>query len=58
MEDKKINDCSRACTVERTDDNELLINYSLGCSKLAVYNWPYETPHKYFEINIKTHKIE
>ena len=39
MEDKKIYDCSRACTVERTDDNELLINYSLGCSKLAAYNW-------------------
>ncbi len=39
MEDKKIYDCSRACTVERTEDNELLINYSLGCSKLAAYNW-------------------
>ena len=39
MEDNKIYDCSRACTVERTDDNELLINYSLGCSKLAAYNW-------------------
>ena len=39
MEENKKYDCSRACTVERTDDSELLINYSLGCCKLAAYNW-------------------
>ena len=61
MEDKKIYDCSRACTVERTEDNELLINYSLGCSKLAAYNWlegiSSESCKDLYEVRFKnTHK--
>ena len=61
MEDNKTYDCSRACTVERTEDNELLINYSLGCSKLAAYNWlegiNSESCKDLFEVRFKnTHK--
>ncbi|MBR5735442.1 MAG: hypothetical protein IKX60_01410 [Bacteroidales bacterium] len=61
MGKNKICDCSRACTVERTDSNDLLIDYSLGCSKLAAFNWLQgiysDTCKDLFEVRFKnTHK--
>ena len=32
-------DCSRGCTVERTENGELECNYRQGCCKLEVYDW-------------------
>ena len=32
-------DCSRGCTVERTENGELDCNYRQGCCKLEVYDW-------------------
>jgi len=61
MEERIKYDCSRACTVERTEDNELHIAYSLGCSKLAAFNWlqgiSSDTCRDLFEVRFKnTHK--
>ena len=61
MEKSKTYDCSRACTVERTEDNELLIGYKLGCCKLAAFNWLRDIPSEHykdlFEVRFKnTHK--
>jgi cell fate regulator YaaT (PSP1 superfamily) len=61
MEKSMTYDCSRACTVERTDDNELLIDYKLGCCKLASFNWLKDIPSEHykdlFEVRFKnTHK--
>lgn len=61
MEESKTYDCSRACTVERTEDNELLIGYKLGCCKLAAFNWldgiTSENCKDLFEVRFKnTHK--
>ena len=61
MEDHKIYDCSRACTVERTEDNDLKIAYKLGCCKLAAYNWlvgiNIDSCKDLFEVRFKnTHK--
>ena len=32
-------DCSRGCTVERTEEGELNCTYRQGCCKQEVYNW-------------------
>lgn len=39
MEENKIYDCSRGCTVEREDTGELICNYSPGCCKLKDFDW-------------------
>lgn len=59
MEDNEIKkfDCSRGCSVERTDEGELLCNYRLGCCKLEVYDWlpgvRQELYKDYFEVRFK-----
>lgn len=37
--DKKIYDCSRGCTIERSEQGELLCSYEPGCCKLKDFNW-------------------
>ena len=40
MEEKNIiYDCSRGCTTERTENGELICNYSHSCCKLADFDW-------------------
>ena len=40
MEEKSIiYDCSRGCTTERTENGELICNYSHSCCKLADFDW-------------------
>lgn len=50
-------DCSRGCTVERTDEGELNCNYRQGCCKLEVYDWlpgvRQEQYKDYFEVRFK-----
>lgn len=36
---KKIYDCSRGCTIERSEQGELLCTYEPGCCKLKDFNW-------------------
>ena len=38
-ENKIIYDCSRGCSVERTDQGELICTYLPGCCKLKEFNW-------------------
>ena len=50
-------DCSRGCTVERTDGGELSCTYRQGCCKQEVYNWlpgvRQEQFKDYFEVRFK-----
>ncbi len=50
-------DCSRGCTVERTDEGELKCEYRQGCCKLEVYDWlpgvKQEQYRNYFEVRFK-----
>lgn len=50
-------DCSRGCTVERTDEGELNCSYRQGCCKLEVYDWlsgvRQEQYKDYFEVRFK-----
>ena len=50
-------DCSRGCTVERTDEGELSCTYRQGCCKQEVYNWlpgvRQEQFKDYFEVRFK-----
>ncbi|MGN0189488.1 MAG: stage 0 sporulation family protein [Candidatus Cryptobacteroides sp.] len=50
-------DCSRGCTVERTDEGELKCEYRQGCCKLEVYDWlpgvKQEQYGNYFEVRFK-----
>lgn len=50
-------DCSRGCTVERTDEGELKCEYRQGCCKLEVYDWlpgvKQEQYKNYFEVRFK-----
>lgn len=41
MEDKENRqyDCSRGCSVERTEEGELDCQYRAGCCKMEVFNW-------------------
>ncbi len=39
IESKKIYDCSRGCTTERTEQGELICTYSPGCCKLKDFDW-------------------
>ena len=39
MNEAKRYDCSRGCTVERTESGEVECNYRQGCCKLEVYDW-------------------
>ena len=40
MEEKSTTyDCSRGCTTERTENGELICNYSHSCCKLADFDW-------------------
>ena len=50
-------DCSRGCTVERTDSGELECTYRQGCCKLEVYDWlagvSQEQWNEFFEVRFK-----
>ena len=50
-------DCSRGCSVERTENGELDCNYRQGCCKLEVYDWlqgvSQEQYKDYFEVRFK-----
>lgn len=50
-------DCSRGCTVERSDEGELNCTYRPGCCKLEVYNWlsgvRQEQHNEFFEVRFK-----
>ena len=50
-------DCSRGCTVERTESGELECTYRQGCCKLEVYNWldgvSQEQWNEFFEVRFK-----
>ena len=50
-------DCSRGCTVERTEAGELECKYRQGCCKLEVYDWlsgvSQEQWNEYFEVRFK-----
>ena len=50
-------DCSRGCTVERTENGELECNYRQGCCKLEVYDWlagvNQEQWKEFFEVRFK-----
>ena len=50
-------DCSRGCSVERTEAGELDCNYRQGCCKLEVYDWlqgvSQEQYKDYFEVRFK-----
>ena len=50
-------DCSRGCTVERTESGELECNYRQGCCKLEVYDWlagvNQEQWKEFFEVRFK-----
>lgn len=57
IKEAKKYDCSRGCTVERTEAGELDCNYRHGCCKLEVYNWlegvGQEQYKDYFEVRFK-----
>lgn len=50
-------DCSRGCTVERSDEGELNCHYRPGCCKMEVYDWlpgvTQEQYKDYFEVRFK-----
>lgn len=50
-------DCSRGCTVERTEEGELDCSYRQGCCKLEVYDWlqgvKQEQFKDFFEVRFK-----
>ena len=50
-------DCSRGCTVERTEAGELDCKYRQGCCKLEVYDWlsgvSQEQWNEFFEVRFK-----
>ena len=50
-------DCSRGCTVERTESDELECTYRQGCCKLEVYDWldgvSQEQWNEFFEVRFK-----
>ena len=50
-------DCSRGCTVERTEAGELECKYRQGCCKLEVYDWlsgvSQEQWNEYYEVRFK-----
>ena len=50
-------DCSRGCSVERTEGGELDCNYRPGCCKLEVYDWlqgvNQEQFKEFFEVRFK-----
>ena len=50
-------DCSRGCTVERSDEGELNCHYRPGCCKMEVYDWlpgvAQEQYKDYFEVRFK-----
>lgn len=50
-------DCSRGCTVERTEEGELDCSYRQGCCKLEVYDWlqgvKQEQYKDFFEVRFK-----
>ena len=55
-ENKKF-DCSRGCSVERTDEGNLNCSYRQGCCKLEVYDWlqgvRQEQCKDFFEVRFK-----
>ncbi|MGM9735099.1 MAG: stage 0 sporulation family protein [Candidatus Cryptobacteroides sp.] len=57
MIESKQYDCSRGCTVERSESGELDCNYRLGCCKLEVYDWlqgvSQEQYKEFFEVRFK-----
>ena len=57
IKESKKYDCSRGCTVERTEEGELDCNYRQGCCKLEVYDWlagvNQEQYNSYFEVRFK-----
>ena len=57
MNESKRYDCSRGCTVERTESGEVECNYRQGCCKLEVYDWlegvNQEQYNEYFEVRFK-----
>lgn len=50
-------DCSRGCSVERSDEGELNCRYRPGCCKMEVYDWlpgvAQEQYKDYFEVRFK-----
>ena len=50
-------DCSRGCTVERSDEGELNCRYRPGCCKMEVYDWlsgvAQEQYKDFFEVRFK-----
>ncbi len=50
-------DCSRGCTVERSDEGELNCRYRQGCCKMEVYDWlpgvAQEQYKDFFEVRFK-----
>ena len=57
MIESKEYDCSRGCTVERSESGEVECNYRQGCCKLEVYDWLHgvnqEQFNEYFEVRFK-----
>ena len=57
IKEAKRYDCSRGCTVERTESGELDCSYRQGCCKLEVYDWlkgvSQEQYKDYFEVRFK-----
>ena len=57
IKEPKRYDCSRGCSVERTENGELDCNYRQGCCKLEVYDWlqgvSQEQYKDYFEVRFK-----
>ena len=57
VKEPKRYDCSRGCSVERTETGELECNYRQGCCKLEVYDWlqgvSQEQYKEYFEVRFK-----
>ena len=57
IKESKTYDCSRGCSVERTENGELDCNYRPGCCKLEVYDWlsgvNQEQYKEFFEVRFK-----
>ena len=57
MIESKEYDCSRGCTVERSDSGEVECTYRQGCCKLEVYDWLHginqEQFNEFFEVRFK-----
>ena len=57
MKESKRYDCSRGCSVERSENGEIDCNYRPGCCKLEVYDWltgvNQEQFKEYFEVRFK-----